>query len=760
MRNARIAFVAVTLAAPASLGAEPQVEVAGAPSWVEGMDLPLDHAPPEDVHSGIHYLIVDRQVRVKAGATERYYRRAFKVLSTAGVQEASEIKATFDPSYERLVFHEVRLWRAGRNVRRFSREDVTVVHEESDQSARLFRGSVSAIVFLEDVRPDDVVDYSFTVVGANPVFEGRFAGVFELAYGFPVARLRHRLLWPPARPLRLKPHDTELEPRVRDSGGVRSYDWEREDVPAVRSEDETPGWYDPRPFVEASEFQSWNEVARWASGLFAGQGRPSPRFSALVRQIESAPGEMERALRAIRFVQDDVRYLGIEMGPSSHRPHPPEWVLEQRYGDCKDKALLLVALLRALGMEANPALVNTSLRRGLDERQPSPLAFDHAIVLATIGGAPVWIDATRSETGGAPEAFEPPPFERALLVREEARGLMTIPPAHRADPTVVVEESYRVGAAGAPARLAVKTTYRGRDADEKRQSLARVSQPERAQSYLNHYAREDPTVRALAAPAFRDDREANVLVEEEHYELPGFWTEGRHDFYAWAVGGELRRPASALRSMPLAVKHPVHLEHKLTIELPEPLDIEPHRQLVRSPGFSLGSRSEVLGRRVTLTYSYRSLDSAVPASETRRHLDALDKAERALGYRVDLSWRRSASARDEREPGSGWWGVGVLAVAVAGLGGLGLRAARRRARLQSFQALQGLSPGESPAEPLRSAPEGLVAYLALRECACGARGRLEETERHPVNYDGQSMEVVTCRCASCGNEHALYVLPC
>ncbi|HSD29792.1 MAG TPA: transglutaminase domain-containing protein, partial [Vicinamibacteria bacterium] len=487
--------------------------------------------------------------------------------------------------------------------------------------------------------------------------------------------------------------------------------------------------------------------------------RPSPRLSALVQQIESAPGEIERALKAIRFVQDEVRYLGVEMGPSSHRPHAPEWVLEQRYGDCKDKALLLVALLRALGIEANPALVNTSVRRGLDERQPSPLAFDHVIVLATIGATPVWIDPTRSETGGAPETFESPPYERALLVREHATTLMTIPPAHRADPTLLVEESYSVGAAGMPARLAVTTTCRGPDADERRQALARVSKPERAERYLNHYAREDPAVRALSAPAFRDDREANVLVEEEHYELPGFWTEGRHDFYAWAVGGELRRPASALRSTPLAVKHPVHLEHKLTIELPEPLDIEPHRQVVRSPGFSLGSRSEVLGRRVTLTYSYRSLDSAVPASETRRHLDAIDKAERALGYRVDLSWRRPASARDEREPGSGWWGVGLLAAAAAGLGGLGLRSARRRARAQSVKTLPRLSPGDSPAEPLHSAPDGLVAYFALRQCACGARGRLVETERQPVTYDGQSLEVATCRCESCGNEHALYVLP-
>jgi transglutaminase-like putative cysteine protease len=759
MKRGCRAGLALSLVASSGFARAQEATVGPPPPWVETMELPPEQPPPADVRAGAHYLVVDRQIRVEGGTQQRYYRRAWKVLSTAGVQEASEIKVAFDPAYQRLTFHEVRLWRNGRNVRRFSRADIHLVHEEADLDERLYNGSLSAIVFLKDVRPGDIVDYSYSVAGANPIFNGRFAATFELAYGFPVARLRHRLLWPSVRALNLKRHRTDLTPRVFDSAPTRIYEWERSDVAAVRSEEETPGWFNPQPAVEASEFSSWNEVARWASGLFARDSRPSPRLSALVREIEKAPPP-ERARRAVRFVQDEVRYLGIEMGSSSHQPHPPEQVLEQRYGDCKDKALLLVRLLRALGVEATPALVSTSQGRALDEEPPSPLAFDHVIVRARIAGTPAWIDATRSETGGAPEATEAPTFERALLVREDATGLTAIPSPERPEPNLVVDETYTVAANAGSTRLLVVTTYRGRSADEKRHFLARVAPADLAKSYLNHYAREDPSVRALAPPAVRDDREANVLVEEERYELPGLWSRGRHDFYAWAVGDELSRPATAVRSMPLRVGHPVHVEHKLTIELPYPLDLEARRQTVGSPAFSLTSRADVQGRRLALDYRYRSLGDFVAAADSQRHLEAVDQAERALGYRVDLSWRLPAPAHGNDDAGSAWVGLGLLAVTAVGLGSFGYRAARQQWRKRAFRARSRLASGESPAAPLRSAPDGraLHAHLAARACPCGARGRLSEKERQTFIYEAKPMDVVTFGCGACGREQALYVL--
>src|SRR5262249_22066309 len=193
----------------------------------------------------------------------------------------------------------------------FKAADVNVIHQEDDLSERIYNGSMTALIFLKDVRPGDAVDYAYTLEGANPILDGRYVGTVRLAYSVPVRHLRYRLLLPATRTLHVKPIHTSIEPEVRDANGTRSYLWESIDVPAVDTDDEVPGWYDPRPRVQLSEFGSWNEVARWASGLFSAERRPSKRLSALAEEWRSAGGDEEaRALRAIRFVQDEIRYLG------------------------------------------------------------------------------------------------------------------------------------------------------------------------------------------------------------------------------------------------------------------------------------------------------------------------------------------------------------------------------------------------------------------------------------------------------------------
>lgn len=99
------------------------------------------------------------------------------------------------------------------------------------------------------------------------------------------------------------------------------------------------------------------------------------------------PGQ--RMLAALRFVQGQIRYLGVEIGAGSHAPSAPAVVLQRRFGDCKDKSLLAVTMLRSLGIDAEPALVNTNARRGIAGWLATPSAFDHVIARAHVKGATI-----------------------------------------------------------------------------------------------------------------------------------------------------------------------------------------------------------------------------------------------------------------------------------------------------------------------------------------------------------------------------------
>ena len=101
-----------------------------------------------------------------------------------------------------------------------------------------------------------------------------------------------------------------------------------------------------------------------------------------------------------RKLESTVRYLGIEVGENSHRPYPVETILSRRFGDCKDKSLLLCTMLRRLGFEAHPSLVDTDVRHNLAEWLPSPLAFDHMVTQLRFHGKDIWLDPTDSDQGG------------------------------------------------------------------------------------------------------------------------------------------------------------------------------------------------------------------------------------------------------------------------------------------------------------------------------------------------------------------------
>ena len=94
----------------------------------------------------------------------------------------------------------------------------------------------------------------------------------------------------------------------------------------------------------------------------------------------------QKADALLEYVQKEIRYTGLEIGLHSHAPNPPKVVLDRHFGDCKDKSLLLISVLGAVGIDAYPALVSSSLRVHVGEILPSPLAFDHVVVFAVIDG--------------------------------------------------------------------------------------------------------------------------------------------------------------------------------------------------------------------------------------------------------------------------------------------------------------------------------------------------------------------------------------
>ena len=731
----------------------PKWSVGPVPSWVQELEW---DARPEgrkaEPGEKMTYLLMDQQMRVRGGHVERYYRRTKRILSTSGVQDESELKFNFAPSFETLAIHYIRIVRDGRPADALVPSEVKVIQQESGLEEQIYDESLSALVFLKDVRAGDVIDFAYSVVGENPVLAGRFASRMFLGSGHRVGRIRQRLLWESTAPVYLKAHGTDAQPLVASNGVGKVYTWERRDVPPAAFEDDTPSWFEPIPWIQATDFATWNDVARWATDLFRVDARDLPGLSSLAATWTGDP--TQRALAAIRFVQDDVRYLGMEIGPNSHRPHPPGQVLAQRFGDCKDKALLLTALLRIVGVEADAALVNTRARQTLDAWHPSPFAFDHVIVRIHHGGRIVWVDATHAHQGGDLSGLATPRFRRALVVRADSQALLPIDVSMPARETRVVEETYTVTKNAAA--FASKTSYTGDEADRMRAELARATPEELGKRYLNFYAHEDPGLKSTAPLRVRDDRRANTIVVEESYAIPDFWKSKSRRFFAGTVGEMIVLPDTRLRSTPLRVRHPVYVREVVHVQLPDRIDARSRLEHHRSAGFELDTKTETSGKQITLEYRYRSLQDSIPVADVENYLKVAKGAREDLYYWVDppsgaASVASVASSVDGRALAIA---AGVLAIVG---GAFGLRAARRAVRRRRFLRDRSFQPGEAPSAAIRVRSDSeLAEKVRAAKCRCGARIDSADSRRETIVFNERAMTVVSRNCASCRAEQTLY----
>ena len=340
---------------------------------------------------------LDFEKQISLGLQSTYYKKSIRILSEAGVQNRSEINVSFDPSYNQLIFHTIRIIRDNSIINKLQPSKIKLIQQESELKKYLYNGTMSAVLFLEDVRKGDIIEYSYSIKGFNPVFSNKFSDELQAAFSIPLYNLFYKIIVPSNRSIRIKNTISKINYSENESAGSKSYEWNLNNIPAIHMQDETPTWYDPYNSILVSEFQNWKEVSDWAVKLFPVAARIPPSLQKKIDEINlKYQNPQQKITAALRFVQDDIRYMGIEMGKNSHQPNSPEKVFNQRFGDCKDKSYLLCTMLRAMNIQAEPVLINTEYKKKLFECLPAPTNFDHVTVRANLQGKWYWFDPTIS----------------------------------------------------------------------------------------------------------------------------------------------------------------------------------------------------------------------------------------------------------------------------------------------------------------------------------------------------------------------------
>jgi hypothetical protein len=187
----------------------------------------------------------------------------------------------------------------------------------------------------------------------------------------------------------------EVKPVVNGT----SYTWELRDLPFVEEEPRSPSFhsiiprlaiaYGPDPGTAQSAnvvtYNNWGDVSRWYSELTEPQVTLNDNIATKARELTaSAKTELEKIDAVGRYVQN-LKYISIQIGVGRFRPHAAAEVFAKSYGDCKDKANLMRAMLKALHITAYPVLIYSGDRTHVQQNWVSPSQFNHCIVAVQVG---------------------------------------------------------------------------------------------------------------------------------------------------------------------------------------------------------------------------------------------------------------------------------------------------------------------------------------------------------------------------------------
>jgi len=217
------------------------------------------------------------------------------------------------------------------------------------------------------------------------------------------------------------------------------------------------------PEIDFATGKSWQSVAAEYSKVVDSHTGPAAVQSIVDKVTEGKKTIQEKENAILDYLDREVRYTGIEFGEAAIMPHDPAETLTHKYGDCKDKATLLVDMLRAAGIPANVALLNAGSRRDVPANLPGMGMFDHAIVYVPADRAhqtkDLWIDATArySRLGQLPSGDQ---GRLALIARPETTALLQIPESSSKDNVLLENRQLTLNDNG-PATITEKTQPTG-----------------------------------------------------------------------------------------------------------------------------------------------------------------------------------------------------------------------------------------------------------------------------------------------------------
>ncbi|MFQ5877889.1 MAG: DUF3857 domain-containing protein [Acidobacteriota bacterium] len=344
------------------------------------------------------------EIRSLTDARVRYLNRT-RVLTPRGVERFGYAGVPYRPGVSVQRLTGTVILPSGGKIRVKKRD---IMDGAAFASYELYSDSRFRGIRFDGVVPGSVVEHSYTLRLENLRFLPSPVYLQE-EEGVPVRLKTLTVRVPVGFPMRLSVRGSSPDYSREEAGGTVTHRWSVRDVPALVVNPNSPPIHDllPRITIEPKRMvwgereidaANWDGIARFYWDLARERMAPTAEVARKAGELTAGVQDAEEKTRLLyEFVQGKVNYVSISLDIGGWQPHPNSEVLRHLYGDCKDKATLLIAMLRAVDLRGFPVLIRSREIGTLDRDSPS-LKFNHAIVAAPSPEGYLFMDPTSAFT--------------------------------------------------------------------------------------------------------------------------------------------------------------------------------------------------------------------------------------------------------------------------------------------------------------------------------------------------------------------------
>ncbi len=322
-----------------------------------------------------------------------------KILNERGKEAFAETMIEYDSTFEKVELDYARTIRPdGQAVevgKRHIRDVSKYLNFPLYSNARVY------IISFPEVTEGSCIEYKVKISRSQLINEKDIVLNYPLQSSEPIISANFTLSLPKENPAHIKiinekynDFQAGLKPQMQEKGSRLIYTWQFKDIPQIIPEPSMPALTKINPTILISTFDDWREIYNWWYSLAKDKLKAN---EAIKQQLDGLTAEQvsaEEKLRAVyNFCAQNIRYVAVEYGKAGYQPHNAADIFKFKYGDCKDKAVLLVTMLRQAGFRAWLVLIPTQGNYDLNRDFPVVL-FNHAIAAVALKDRVVFLDPT------------------------------------------------------------------------------------------------------------------------------------------------------------------------------------------------------------------------------------------------------------------------------------------------------------------------------------------------------------------------------